>query len=441
MKRILILGTGYVVKPMVDYFIDKCKYEVVVASRDPNHAAPIIAGRTLGKRILWHATPPYDELDKMVEGMDLVVSMIPPSMHPIVAKKCIKHQVNMVTTSYISPEMADLHQEALDAGILILNEIGEDPGIDHMGAMMMIDLAHAEGGKIIDFKSYGCGIPAPEHNNNPYGYKISWSPSGLLQAGQTPAVYVKEGKEIHVSGKELFDHSWLEDIEHIGTFETYPNRNATRYIEDYDLKGIPNFYRGLLRYPGYCNSMQTFKDLQLMDDDKGHHLEGKTYRQFMAGLIGTDENNDVVEAVAKKLSLKTSSDTIKQLKWLGLFDDDLIPMMKGTNADVLLGLIQEKLSYKEHEKDMIIVHNDAMVEFPRRIERRTATMKAVGTPFGHSAMSRAVSLPASIASQMILEGTIRNKGVLKPTLKEIYQPVLAELETYGFKFDYKMKVL
>jgi saccharopine dehydrogenase-like NADP-dependent oxidoreductase len=154
MKRVLVLGTGYVVKPLVDYFMDKCKYQVLVASRDNNHSGLIIAGRALGKRVLWHATPPYDELDKMVEGVDLVVSMIPPHMHVIVANACIKHRVNMVTTSYTSPEMKALDKKAKKAGIIILNEIGEDPGIDHMGAMQMINLARAEGGKITSFKSY-----------------------------------------------------------------------------------------------------------------------------------------------------------------------------------------------------------------------------------------------------------------------------------------------
>jgi len=441
MKSVLVLGTGYVVKPMVDYFIDKCKYQVFVASRDPHHPKPIIADRPLGKRIIWHATPPYDELDKMVKDVDLVVSMIPPYMHPIVAKACIRHHVNMVTTSYISPEMASLKDQAAEAGIIILNEIGEDPGMDHMGAMLMINLAKAEGGKIIDFKSYGAGIPSFEHNNNPFGYKLSWSPRGLLVAGQTPAVYIRDGKKIEISGEELFNHSWLVDVDGLGAFETYPNRDATRYIEDYGLAGIPNFYRGLLRYPGYCNSMQAFKDLNLMDDKDGHTLNGKTYREFTANLIGASGASDIEQAVADKLNLKRTSDIVKQLSWLGLFDDRPIPTWKGTNADVLLGLINEKLSYKEHEKDMIIVHNEALVEFPKRIERRTATMNVTGIPFGYSAMSRAVSLPAAIASRMILEGTINVKGIVKPTLKEIYQPVLNELETYNFKFDYKMKVL
>jgi saccharopine dehydrogenase-like NADP-dependent oxidoreductase len=441
MKRVLVLGTGYVVKPLVDYFIDKCKYEVLVASRDNNHSGLIIAGRALGKRVLWNATPPYTELDEMVKDVDLVVSMIPPKMHVIVAKACLKHGINMVTTSYISPEMKALDEAAKEAGIIILNEIGEDPGIDHMGAMKMINQVNQEGGKIKSFKSYGSGIPSYEHNNNPYGYKFSWSPRGLLTAAQTPAVYIEDGRKIEVSGENLFDSSWLVDVEGLGTFETYPNRYSTNYTKDYGLNDISDFYRGLLRHPGYCNSIQSMKDLNLLSDEESHNLQDTTYKQFTAALIGANENTDIKQAVSDYLNLKVSSDIIKQLQWLGLFDDEQIPISKGTNADVLLGLMQERMTYEDHEKDMIIVHNEAIVEFDNRMEKRLATMKVEGRPFGHSAMSRAVGLPAAIVSRLILEGTIRSKGVLKPITEEIYKPVLAELAENGYKFEYKTKVI
>lgn len=441
MNRVLVLGTGYVVKPLVDYFLDKCKYEVLVASRDNNHSGLIIAGRPLGKRILWHATPPYDELDNMVKDVDLVVSMIPPSMHMIVAKACIKHKVNMVTTSYVSPEMKALDTEAKEAGIVILNEIGEDPGIDHMGAMQMINLIRAEGGELISFASYGSGIPSFEHNNNPYGYKFSWSPRGLIHAAQTPAVYIEDGEEVMVSGEDLLYSSWLVDVDGLGTFETYPNRDSRNYLEDYGIQGISHFYRGLLRHPGYCNSIQSKKDLNLLDDTESHSFEGTTYKQFMAVLIGAEENNDIKQAVADKLKLHISSDIMKQLQWLGLFDDTLIPISKGSNADLLLDLMQKKMFYEDHEKDMIIVHNEAIVELENRIEKRIATMKVEGRPFGYSAMARAVSLPAAIASRLILEGTIRSKGVLKPIKEEIYKPVLAELAENGYKFENKTQVI
>ena len=441
MKRVLVLGTGYVVKPLVDYFIDKCKYEVLVASRDNNQPGLIIAGRALGTRVLWNATPPYEELDSMVKGVDLVVSMIPPSMHVIVAKACIKHGVNMVTTSYISPEMEALNEEAKKAGIIILNEIGEDPGIDHMGAMQMINQVKQEGGKITSFKSYGSGIPSFEHNNNPYGYKFSWSPRGLLKAGQTPAAYIKDGKKVEVSGADLFENSWLVEVDGLGVFETYPNRDTSNYTEDYGLETASDFYRGLLRYPGYCNSIQSMKDLDLLSEDKSHNLHGVTYRQFTASLVGVKESEDVKGAVAKKLNIKVSSDIIKQLQWLGLFDDMIIPFSKGSNGDVLLSLMEERMSYKEHEKDMIILHNEAIIEFDNRIEKRTSTMKVEGRPFGHSAMSRAVSLPAAIASRLIIEGAIRTKGVVRPIINEIYKPVLAELEEHGYKYEHKNIVI
>jgi len=441
MKRVLVLGTGYVVKPLVDYFIDKCKYEVLVASRDNNLSGLIIAGRVLGKRVLWNATPPYNELGEMVKGVDLVVSMIPPNMHVIVAKACLKYGINMVTTSYISPEMKALDENAKKAGIIILNEIGEDPGIDHMGAMQMINQVNEEGGKIKSFKSYGSGIPSFEHNNNPYGYKFSWSPRGLLTAAQTPAVYIQNGQKIEVSGENLFESSWLVDIEGLGTFETYPNRDSTNYIKDYGLTDISDFYRGLLRHPGYCNSIQSMKDLNLLSDEESHNLQGVTYKQFTASLIGVNENIDIRQAVSDKLNLKVSSDIIKQLQWLGLFDDAQIPISKGTNADVLLGLMREKMAYKDHEKDMIIIHNEAIVEFDNRMEKRIATMKVEGRPYGHSAMSRAVGLPAAIASRLILEGAIRSKGVLKPITEEIYKPVLAELAENSYKFEHKTQVI
>jgi saccharopine dehydrogenase-like NADP-dependent oxidoreductase len=183
------------------------------------------------------------------------------------------------------------------------------------------------------------------------------------------------------------------------------------------------------------------KDLNLLNDEESHNLQDVTYKQFIASLIGVNENTDIRQAVSDKLNMKISSDIIKQLQWLGLFDNVQIPFSKGSNADVLLRLMQEKMAYEDHEKDMIIIHNEAIVEFDNRMEKRIATMKVEGRPFGHSAMSRAVGLPAAIASRLILEGAIRAKGVLKPITEEIYKPVLAELAENGYKFEHKTQVI
>ncbi len=441
MKKILVLGTGFVVKPLVDYFLDDCKYEVLVASRDNNHSGLIIAGRPKGKRVLWAAKPPYDELDEMVKGVDLVVSMIPPSMHTIVAEACIKNHVNMVTTSYISPEMAEMDAQAKEAGIIILNEIGEDPGMDHMGAQLLIDTIKSEGGLIKSVTSYGAGIPSFEHNNNPLGYKFSWSPSGLIKASQTPAAYIKDGKEIEVSGEDLFKNSWLVDIYKLGTFETYPNRNSIPYLKKYGLDENTDIYRGLLRHPGWCNTMQSFKNLNLFNSDNSRELPPLTFAEFTRQLIGNTKTDNLKQSLANYLNLGINSDIIKQIEWLGFLSDDKIMLRKGSNVDVLVDTMTRKMKYKDYEKDMIIVHNEVVVEFSNRIEKRIATMRVEGRPYGHSAMSRAVSLPAAIASQLILEGTIRQKGVVMPNSQEIYKPVLEKLKNHGYEFAYKSFIL
>lgn len=441
MKQILVLGTGYVVKPLVDYFMDECKYEVFVASRDNDRSGQIIAGRPHGKRVLWTAMAPYTELDRMVKDVDLVVSMIPPSMHPIVARACINNRVDMVTTSYIGPEMRALDEEAEKAGIVILNEIGEDPGMDHMGAQQTIDRIEAEGGKVRSLTSYGAGIPSFEHNRNPLGYKFSWSPMGLIRAGETPAAFIQDGKKIEVSGEDLFKNNWLTDIYNLGTFETYPNRDSTIYIDEYGLDRGVDIYRGLLRFPGYCSTMQGFKDLGLFRSDNSQDLSSKTYRQLMADLVGVSDSPDVRLATADHLGEERTSDLLARYEWLGLFDDAPIAIRKGSNVDVLVDLMLRRMAYAPHEKDMIIIHNDIVAEFDNRIERRVATMRVEGRPFGHSAMSRAVSLPAAIASRLIIEGAIRQKGVVMPTSSEIYSPVLAELVEHEFRFEHHTIVL
>jgi len=442
MKRVLVLGTGMVVRPLVDYFIDVCKYEVLVASRDDNHSGLIIAGRPLGKRVLWTAKPPYEELNRMVEGVDLVVSMIPPRMHPIVAEACISNRVNMVTTSYISPEMQALDEKAREAGIIILNEIGEDPGMDHMGVMELIHHAKADQGRILKLTSYGSGIPSFEHNRNPFGYKFSWSPRGLMRAAQTPAVFIREGKRVEVRGEDLFENFWLVDIPKLGTFETYPNRDSTQYLAHYGLDEDVDIYRGLLRFPGWCSTMHNLKALNLLEEEHSQSFEGVTYLQFLSSLVNHRSNKKSIHAtVADYLNVNINSDLIKRFQWLGLFDDRQITISKGANVDVLVDLMQRRMSYEPHEKDMIIIHNELIVEFHNRIEKRMLTMRVEGRPYGHSAMSRAVSLPAAFASRNILEGTIRSKGVVMPTIEEIYKPVLIELAENGYLFEHKTEVL
>ncbi len=457
MSTIVVLGAGMVTKPMVDYFLDRCGYRVVMATRTVSKAERILAGRAAGEALAW-TTDEEDRLDELAEAADLVVSMIPPTSHIPVARACLRHRTPMVTTSYISPAMAGLDEEAKAAGIPILNEIGEDPGLDHMGVMQTLDAIRDEGGRVLSVTSYGAGLPAFEHNRNPFGYKFSWSPKGVMMAAQAPAAYLQEGRRVDVPGDRLFEHHWIVDIEGIGVFETYPNRDSTRYLPWYGLEEGVSLYRGILRFTGWCNTMRALITLGALDDSEAIEWEGRTYADYTAGLIARAGRMEVDregaasvstarvrEDAAEFLGMEEIADVIQRFEWLGLFSEEPVAFECGSRADVLVDLMLRHMSYAPGERDMIVVHDEISAEFPSvgavnspaRREIRSASMVVEGVSHGDSAMSRAVSLPAAIAGRLILEGMIKTTGVLMPTLREIYEPVLAELEGFGMEFIHR----
>jgi len=293
-----------------------------------------------------------------------------------------------------------------------------------------------DGGRVISLDSYGSGLPAFEFNRNPMGYKFSWDPRTVFVAAQTPAAYLKNGRKIEVPGDKLFEHFWLVDIEGLGTFESYPNKDVEKYVKPFGLDDGVSFYRGLLRFSGYCNNMRYMLALGLLKSEEGESLEGKTYRQFMASLVNAGTTDDVEQAVARYLAVDANADILHRLRWLGLFEDRPIAIREGTHLDVLLDRMLARMSYEPHEKDMIILHIDILAEFPGgRRERRLATMQVEGIPHGETAMSRAVALPPAIAAKLVMEGTIQATGVqMPPTLPELYKPMLEELATFGYEF-------
>ena len=436
MKKVLILGAGHVTKPLVDYLIDTCGYQVTMAARTVSKAEKIIANRPLGNAVNW-ASDQEELLDRLVGENDIVVNMIPKAHHVMVVRSCLKHKKDMVSTSYEIPPVKAFDTEAKDKQVLILNELGEDPGMDHMGTQMLLDEIRAEGGRVVSLNSYGSGLPSFKYNNNPMGYKFSWEPKGVFLAAQVPAVYLKEGKRIPVPGDQLFDNHWLVDIEGLGTFETYPNKDCTRYLEHFGLEEDISFYRGLLRFSGYCNNMRSFIALDLLNDRDAYDFGGWTYRQFAASLIGYDETENVEHAVANYLKVDNNADIINRLRWVGIFNDCPISIERGSKLDVLMDLMLKKMTYTPGETDMTIIHVEIIAEFPdHHREKRLATMVMDGIPNGDSAMSLAVGLPPAIATRLIFEGRITACGVkMPPTLPELYQPVLEELTNYGFKFQ------
>jgi saccharopine dehydrogenase-like NADP-dependent oxidoreductase len=431
MGKVAVLGAGYVVKPMIDYFIDICKYEVIVATRTVSKAEKIIKGRPLGTSISWNIDQ-EDVLEKIIREVEIVIAMIPRSCHPLVAELCLKHRTPMITTDFKHPGIACFDEEAKKQETLILTELGEDPGLDNMGLKQMIDEVYSLKGKITKIDSYGAGLPSFEHNRNPWGYKFSWDPNGLMRSAVSPATYQIDGKVIEAAAK--FEHNKLVDVHGIGTFETYPSSDSTRYIKEFGLDENISIYKGLLRYIGYCNTMTNLLKIRLIENTRERNFENTTYSQFIADLIGASTTKDIKIEFAKSIGMDVNDDFVKKLDWLGLFDNVQISINNGTNSNLLVDLMLKKMDYEPHEKDMIIVHNEMIVEFQDRKEKRISSMLVEGVPYSDSAMSRAVSLPPAIAAKLIMEGKIKSKGVCMPSTREMYEPILEEMETFGFSF-------
>ena len=281
MRKVAVLGAGYVVKPMIDYFIDICKYEVIVATRTVSKAEKIIEGRLLGTSISW-TIDQVDILEKIIIDVDLVVVMIPRSCHSVVAELCLKHKTTMITTDFKHPGIASFDEEAKKQETLILTELGEDPGLDNMGLKQMIDKVNSSGGNITKIDSYGAGLPSFEHNRNPWGYKFSWDPNGLMRSAVSPAIYQIDGKIIEVPAK--FEHHKLVDIHGIGTFETYPSNDSTRYLKEFGLEKNISIYKGLLRYTGYCNTMINLLKIKLIENSEERNFENTLKKLYQQGI-------------------------------------------------------------------------------------------------------------------------------------------------------------
>ena len=430
MKEVLILGAGLVTRPIVRYLLDQPDFHVKVASRTVSKAIKLIDNHPQGEALELLVTD-TSKLKELIAQTDLVISLVPYAHHPTIAKMCIEHKKLMVTTSYVSEAMQALDEPAKEAGVLILNEIGLDPGIDHMSAMKIIHQVQNEGGHVTSFFSYCGGLPAPEANTNPFGYKFSWSPRGVVLAGKNSGRYRKDGEEVVVPGEDLFSHYWTITIDELGEFEAYPNRNSLPYIETYGLSGIGSMYRGTLRNLGWCDTWKKMADLGLLDEEERTNLETLSFRQFIGQLVHSSPEGDLKKDLAAHLKIDEGSEVMKRLEWLGLLSDEPLPPDQKSPLDVLAARLLEKLQYEEGERDMIILHHDFLADYPDKKEKITSTLIDFGIPQGDSAMSRTVSLPAAVVTKLVLQGKIETTGVRIPVDPVIYEPVLEELEGLG----------
>jgi saccharopine dehydrogenase-like NADP-dependent oxidoreductase len=425
--KVLLLGAGMVAKPIADYLLEN-NIELTIASRTLSKAEKLINGRTNGKAISW-TVDDLSTLEKMVAEHDLAVSLLPYAYHVSVAKFCIKYKKNMVTTSYVSEEMKALDAEAKEAGIIILNEIGVDPGFDHMTAMRIIDKVQSEGGKIKEFYSLCGALAAPEETDNPFKYKFSWSPKGVIMAGNNGAKYKKNDEVVELPTEDLFKNPLQIDFPEVGTMEVYPNRDSLAYIDIYNLPNVETIYRGTFRYTNWSEILDALKSLGLTTYDK-QNFQNKTYRKIIARQLELYPAN-IKEKTAERLNVAIDSPAIEAMEWLGLFDDTPVPFDEGSNFDLIADLMLKKMMLPEGARDMVIMLHSFLIE---TAEGKREVIKSRLLDFAtkdDTSIARTVALPAAIAVKMILDGEVKDTGVHIPIAKTIYEPILNELEKMG----------
>ncbi len=429
MKKVLILGAGMVVKPIVQYLL-KQGYHVTVATRTKSKADAMIDGHANGTSLAW-TVDDEETLDKLIQEHDLSVSLLPYAYHVMVAKKCIAHKKNMVTTSYVKPEMKALHEKAKAAGIIILNELGLDPGIDHMSAMRIIDHVHNKGGAIEEFYSICGALPAPEACDNPFNYKFSWSPKGVVMASNNDGNYLRYGNTIYVPPEDLFKNPMKTTFPKVGNLEIYPNRDSMPYVDLYGIPETKTMFRGTFRHPGWCDSLDALKALKLITNDK-YDFTGKSYADMLAMLIGEDNSENIREKTAKYLGLEIDAYAMDAIEWLGLFSTESMDRGEDTPFEITSDIMIDKMMIGNTERDMVVLQHLFLAAYPDgKKEVIKSSMLDYGTLATDTAIARTVALPAAMGVEMILEGKISITGVYIPVVPEVYNPILDHLETVG----------
>jgi len=433
MKKILVLGAGLVAGPAVRYLLEQQDIEVVLADQVADKARMLIRDHPRGKAIQLDVSD-LEATSRKVAESDGVVSLLPWMFHPPVARMCLKHGKHMVTASYVQQEMRSLDREAREKGLIFLNEVGVDPGLDHMSAMQVIEQVKREGGRVDSLFSYCGGLPSLEANNNPLGYKFSWSPEGAMLAANNPGRYLEYGRIYEVPAKDLFRHYWLKSIPGAGVFEAYVNRDALPYRELYGIEDASGMYRGTLRNVGYCETWDCLKRLKLLDRELRFDTDRMSQREILAAIMRYREG-DLRAAVAAYLDLPVYSLILKKLEWLGLFSRRKLGMGTLTAFEILAHTLKTHLAFDEGERDLLIMHHEFEVIYPGLpTQRIQSTLIDRGIPGGDTSMSRTVGYPVAIAARLVVAGKVPLTGVRIPIDETLYRPILAECEKLGIRF-------
>lgn len=442
MSTILVIGAGRSSSALINYLLDQCSrnnWQLIVADMDLEMAKARIGNNAVGKAVQ------VDIMDinsrrELIKESDLVISLLPAFLHTKVARDCLEYSKHLVTASYVSSEMHELAEKARNKGLMFMGEMGLDPGIDHMSAMEKLDEIKADGGNIHSFKSYTGGLIAPESDDNPWHYKFTWNPRNVILAGQGTAQFLKNGRFKYIPYNRLFTRYDLVDIQGMGSYEMYPNRDSLLYRFAYNIEDIPTIIRGTLRHKGFCDAWNVFIRLGLTDDTYPIvNSEYLTYKEFVQAYLLDDSNRPLVEKVADFIGVHKHSEVMKKIEWTGLFSDEKIGISNATPAKILEHLLRGKWNLKPEDKDMIIMQHEFEYTLGDKAKKLTSTMILKGENAEDTAMSKLVGLPLAIFVTLFLKGTPFSTDSSIPVKREIYAPVLKELEEHGVIFKEKIE--
>ncbi len=436
MQNILVLGAGLSSTALIRYFLEQTGTDWKVRVGDIRYelAEEKVRGYSNGEAFYFDVHN-LEQRRFEISQAQIVISLLPARMHHLVAETCVEVGRHMVTASYLSPAIRAMDMEARSKGIVLMNECGVDPGIDHMSAMQMIGRIREEGGKIIAFESSTGGLVAPGYEDNPWKYKFTWNPRNVVLAGREGARFLHNGKFKYIPYHKLFSRYEIIRVPELGEFEVYPNRDSLTYRDTYGLQDLETMFRGTIRRPGFCEAWDTFVQLGATDDSfVMEETDKMTYREFINSFMAYRIDIPVEKKLSNYLGFNEDSAMMARLKWLGIFEDRLIGVPGLTPAKVLQQILEEKWQPAPMDKDMILMQHQ--FEFLKDGEywKRFTTLVYVGKDTTCTAMADTVGLPLAITARRILEGSFTQSGVKLPIDPGIYQPVLKELESFGIRF-------
>lgn len=439
MKHILIIGAGRSCSSLIGYLIKACQrhgWSLTLADLSLELAQSKIGSTPSAEAVKFDIHDQHQR-EREISRADLVISMLPARFHILVAENCVKAGVSLITASYVSDEIKALHQDAVDAGIMILMECGLDPGIDHMSAMKVLDRIKDSGATLTGFETFTGGLIAPESAvGNPWEYKFTWNPRNVVLAGQGMVKFIQEGKYKYIPYHRLFRRTEVINIPGYGYFEGFANRDSLKYLNVYKLQGIKTLYRGTLRRVGFCMAWDVFIQLGVTDDS--YQLEGvstMTHRQFINSFLSYDPANSVELKLAHYLKLDLDGPVMYKLNWLGLFEDEPVGLDAGTPAQILQHILNKKWKLKEDDKDMIVMWHKFDFLEDGQAKQIQSHMVVKGQDHVETGMSKTVGLPMGIAAELLLEGKINRPGVQIPVDRSIYTPILEKLSETGIIFE------